>query len=72
MYKLDNTVHKHPQRIFDKMFKSYWRSKSIVKDLIQDNIDVFHGLSNEIPLSIENTNIKSVVTIHDLIFFRIS
>ena len=70
MYKLDNAVHKHPQRVFDKMFKSYWRSKSIVKDLIQDNIDVFHGLSNEIPLSIENTNIKSVVTIHDLIFLR--
>jgi glycosyltransferase involved in cell wall biosynthesis len=31
---------------------------------------VYHGLSHEIPFGINKTNIKSVVTIHDLIFER--
>ena len=50
------------------MMKRFWRSKTIKKDLIKDNIDIYHGLSNEIPYGIEKTQIKSVVTIHDLIF----
>jgi len=50
------------------LFKSFWRSKGIKKDLLNDGIEIYHGLSNELPLGIEKTNIKSVVTIHDLIF----
>lgn len=50
------------------VFKSYWRSFSIVDQLKKDNIELYHGLSNEIPTSLANTNIKSIVTIHDLIF----
>jgi len=38
--------------------------------LKNDRIDLFHGLSNEIPFNIKNSGIKSVVTIHDLIFLR--
>lgn len=45
-----------------------WRSKGVVKDLRNNNIDIYHGLSHEIPIGIQNTNIKSVVTIHDLIY----
>ena len=52
------------------LFKNYWRIKNIVKDLRQDEIDIYHGLSHEIPLGIEKSNIKSIVTIHDLIFIR--
>ena len=47
--------------------KHYWRFKSINKDINQLNIDIFHGLSNELPFGI---NIKSVVTIHDLLFLK--
>lgn len=50
------------------LFKTFWRTKGIKKNLIQDQIEVYHGLSNEIPLGIEKTGIKTVVTIHDLIF----
>jgi glycosyltransferase involved in cell wall biosynthesis len=50
--------------------KILWRSFGIVKDLMQDNIDIYHGLSHEIPFNIQKTNIKSVVTMHDLIFLR--
>lgn len=35
---------------------------------MRNKIDVYHGLSNELPFSINKTDAKSVVTIHDLIF----
>ena len=50
------------------LFKAYWRSFSILKQLKKDNINIYHGLSHELPVGIGSTNIKSVVTIHDLIF----
>ena len=50
--------------------KSYWRSHGIVKDLKRDGIQLFHGLSGELPFGIRKSGIKTVVTIHDLIFLR--
>jgi glycosyltransferase involved in cell wall biosynthesis len=50
--------------------KWYWRSKQIVDDLKRDRIQLFHGLSGELPVGIGRSGIKSVVTIHDLIFLR--
>jgi len=47
-----------------------WRSWLINNDLKKDNVDVFHGLSNEIPFGINKSGLKSLVTIHDLIFLR--
>jgi glycosyltransferase involved in cell wall biosynthesis len=47
-----------------------WRSFGIKKQLFNDKIDLFHGLSHEIPCDLNNVNIKTVVTIHDLIFLR--
>ena len=47
-------------------FTHIWRSYSIRKDLERDGIDLYHGLSNEIPFWLKNT--KAVVTIHDVIF----
>ncbi len=65
-----NTVIRTPESLLDIALKAYWRSISIVKDLFTNKIEIYHGLSNEIPLAIEKTTIKSVVTIHDLIFIR--
>lgn len=47
---------------------SVWRSFGIRRDIVKNKIDVYHGLSNELPFSINKTDAKSVVTIHDLIF----
>ncbi|WP_316803898.1 glycosyltransferase family 1 protein [Pedobacter nototheniae] len=47
-----------------------WRSLNILKDLSRDGVQIFHGLSHEIPFAIQHTRIKSIVTIHDLIFLR--
>jgi len=55
-------------RVARTPFKSLWRSFSVVSQLKADNIDLFHGLSGEIPLNIQRSKIKSVVTVHDLIF----
>lgn len=53
-----------------KLFKTYWRSKGVVHDLVRDKVDLYHGLSHEIPSGLQKKGIKSVVTIHDLIFLR--
>ena len=50
--------------------KALWRSRGIIKDLKRDGIQVFHGLSGELPIGISQSGMKSVVTIHDLIFLR--
>lgn len=56
-------IHQAPH-----ILKAFWRTKTIKRDLIRDKIEVYHGLSNELPVGIEKTGIRSVVTIHDLIF----
>lgn len=53
-----------------KFFSALWRIWGITKTLKKRQIDIFHGCSNELPLSIAHSGIKSVVTIHDLIFLR--
>jgi glycosyltransferase involved in cell wall biosynthesis len=65
-----NTIIRTPESLINRALKAYWRSKSVVKDLFTNKIDLFHGLSNELPLGIEKTSIKTIVTIHDLIFIR--
>lgn len=65
-----NQVEVLPQSKLWKKLSSIWRQKAIVKQLIEDKIEVYHGLSGELPKGIEKTNIKTIVTIHDLIFVR--
>ena len=50
--------------------KFLWRSWFIKNDLQRDNIQIYHGLSNELPFGKMPSGIKTVVTIHDLIFER--
>ena len=56
--------------LYSGLSKSYWRSRGIVADLKRDGIQLYHGLSGELPLGISQSGIPSVVTIHDLIFLR--
>ena len=58
-----------PEEPIDKWLTAYWRSFSIVKDVRKRKIDIFHGLSNELPFTL-GKSVKTVVTIHDLIFKR--
>ena len=66
----NNTDNKLPKGFLNNLFKSIWRNSWIIKDLKRDGIEIFHGLSGEIPNGLKEAGIKSVVTIHDLIFLR--
>ena len=55
---------------FGKHFASLWRSFGIKNEISEFDNVIYHGLSNELPLTIKKTNAKSVVTIHDLIFLK--
>ncbi len=59
-----------PQNRIAQKMKSLWRSLFLVPHLKRHNVELFHGLSNELPKGIHKSEIPSVVTIHDLIFMR--
>ncbi|RFM30900.1 glycosyltransferase family 4 protein [Chitinophaga silvisoli] len=59
-----------PQKPLHRLLKGLWRSKYVVGELAQQGIGLYHGLSHEIPFGIHKSGVKSVVTMHDLIFER--
>jgi glycosyltransferase involved in cell wall biosynthesis len=66
----DNLHTVTPQAFPGTLFRSLWRSKLVVKDLKALQVDLYHGLSHELPHGIHRTGIRSVVTMHDLISER--
>lgn len=66
-----NATLKYPQSFLETHFASFWRSFLLASDLKRDQLDVFHGLSHEIPFGLSGAMpFKKIVTIHDLIFIR--
>ena len=63
----DNVTFCYPH---SSLFPSLWRSRGIVSDLLRDGVQLYHGLSGELPIGLRKRGIRSVVTIHDLIFLR--
>lgn len=59
-----------PNDILHKLFPAFWRSRWMIADMQALNIDLYHGLSHEIPFGIGETSLKSIVTVHDLIFLK--
>lgn len=59
-----------PQNFVVKKLNSFWRSFFLVSLAKRHDVDLFHGLSNELPKGIRNSDIPSVVTIHDVVFMR--
>ncbi len=51
--------------------RSAWRTWGITSRLEKDGVQLYHGLSGELPLNIRRAaGVRSIVTIHDLIFLR--
>lgn len=48
---------------------SYWRTALLKREAASNKLDIYHGMSHELPAGISSV-CKSVVTIHDLIFLR--
>ncbi len=65
-----NTHFVHPSGDFGASRAAYWRSKAIMREKKFEALDIFHGLSAELPVGISKTKVKSVLTIHDVIYLR--
>jgi len=59
-----------PEGPFFSKFSTLWRSVFLGQDIAKYDLDIYHGLSHEIPPFVENLKAKKVVTIHDLLFLR--
>jgi glycosyltransferase involved in cell wall biosynthesis len=61
-----NVITPHPIYRFTR---SLWRSWGISRESSLKDLNVFHGLSHELPINLP-ASLKKIVTVHDLIFFR--
>ncbi len=72
--KGDSSLHSRASLAYPSPFtlhsSLFWRTFGIVRDLLRDGVQLYHGLSGELPVGIRKRGIKTVVTIHDLIFLR--
>ena len=59
-----------PENIWWNSVKPLWRTYKITELAVKSGLHIYHGLSHELPVGLEKTRIKSLVTIHDLIFIR--
>lgn len=57
-----------PPGLMAQWFSSWWRRYSLAAEAVRLRLDLYHGLSHELPVGIERSGISTVVTIHDLIF----
>lgn len=66
----DNVQFCYPDHLRFRLQRDWWRVKGVVKDLKADGVELYHGLSGELPSGLAAAGIPGVVTIHDLIFLR--
>ena len=69
-WALPNDSIRLPDTWLGRKFHPIWRSKGMVRQLKRDQVELFHGLSHELPLGLDKAGIRSVVSMHDLIFMR--
>ena len=67
---LSNTRTILPSGLYRGIFKGLWRSFGVRGAIKREHVDLFHGLSNELPIGLNRLRCARVVTIHDLIFLR--
>lgn len=59
-----------PDSFMGRLFPSIWRSNGMCHQISSNAVDIYHGLSQELPLGVQRTNARTVVTMHDAIFMR--
>jgi glycosyltransferase involved in cell wall biosynthesis len=59
-----------PDSFMGNYFPAIWRSAGMCHQIKSLNADIYHGLSQELPVGINKTGVRSVVTMHDAIFMR--
>ncbi len=66
----ESAIVHEPSGLLGSISSSAWRSLQLGKISSSNNLDVFHGLSQELPRDIRKAKAKSIVTIHDMIFLK--
>lgn len=66
----ENVRFCYPRHLHFRLQRDWWRMKGVVKDLRRDGVELYHGLSGELPEGLSAAGIPGVVIVHDLIFLR--
>ncbi len=66
----DNMELALPHRASTGLAKALWRSRGVTRQLANDGVKLYHGLSGELPIGLRRAGIPAVATVHDLIFMR--
>ncbi len=66
---LPSVVEENPS-IANPLYANIWRQRLMSGRVKKDGIEIFHGLAQELPLGLGKQGVKSVLTVHDLIFMR--
>jgi glycosyltransferase involved in cell wall biosynthesis len=65
--QLDATLHLAAGSV-SPLSRMLWRTFRLGRDAARDHVDLYHGLTHEIPRDLPATGIPSVVSFHDLIY----
>lgn len=69
LLELPNVEVVTPRSAVWKPLRGVWRHRwGLTSAIRRSGVDLYHGLSNELPFDIRRAGVPSVVTIHDLIF----
>ena len=63
-----NCLIKKPAGWFWTTFSAAWRTFGQCREIREEKLDIYHGLSHELPYGIEKSGVRTVVTMHDVIF----
>ena len=59
-----------PEGFLAKKMPSAWRTYGLAEEAKREKLELYHGLSHELPVGIEKSEAATVVTMHDLIFLK--
>lgn len=65
-----NIVVHEPVKPLHRLLSGLWRRRFMADGFAPAGLDLFHGLSHELPSGINRNKMRTVVTVHDLIFER--
>ncbi len=69
-FEAGSQVHESLPSQKSKLYGQLWRRRFLSKQAKIEGVQIFHGLSAELPTGLQKQGIRSIVTIHDLIFMR--